>query len=310
MTGKTGTPQAKNFAFTDFELSDKLEAFNEYKDEIRAIAWALEICPSTKRKHHQGYIQTINRARYKKVQKLLKSPTAHIEAMKGSIMDNEIYCEKSGTLTQLGKFIRSGQRTDIESAAAILENGGKVEDVLNMDVKLFAKHFKALNAMKTIYDKQNRKNDRNVSVTVLVGSTGTGKSHQVMCKDDVFILDGGSPKDFPFDGYDGERILLIDDYHGWIKYAFLLRILDKYRLSLNIKHGRTWANWTQVYITTNVRPAYWYPAIDTSNLERRINHVFEVTNEGERKGVNTPVGVDWAFSRDVTSHYDIMAYAH
>lgn len=309
MPGTTGSKQARNFTFTDFELSDKESAFIEYPDEIRAIAWALEVCPSTQREHHQGYIQTIKRARYSKVQKLLKSPTAHIEAMKGSIMDNEIYCEKSGNLTQLGRFIRTGQRTDIEGAAALLKGGSKLSDILNDDAKLFAKHHRALRAMKEIYDKENRKGDRVVDVTVLVGSTGTGKSHQVMCNDDVFVLDAGASKDFLFDGYDGESILLIDDYNGWIKYAFLLRILDKYRLSLNVKHGKTWANWNQVFITSNMRPASWYPSGCTDSLKRRVTRVFEVVENDGFKGVNIPKSNDWAFDRTLGTEYDIMAYA-
>ena len=304
----TPPPQGRNFTFTDFELSDKEASYHEYKDEIRAVAWATEVCPTTQREHHQGYIQTVKRARHKKVQKLLKSPTAHIEVMRGSILDSEIYCEKTGVLNVLGEFVRQGKRTDLATAAKMLSDGKTMRDVLDTDVDLFAHNHKALQVMKGIYDRDNRQGDREVTTTVLVGLSGSGKSHQVMGLDDLFVLDAGASGDFQFDGYDGERNLLIDDFNGWIKYTFLLRVLDKYRLSLNVKHGRTWANWDNVYITTNVRPAYWYNNIQTANLQRRVTSVYEVTVRDGQQGVNIEQDKFWAFDLKRDTQYEGNAY--
>jgi hypothetical protein len=72
-----------------------------------------------------------------------------------------------------------------------------------------------------------------------------------------------------FNGYDGEKVLLIDDFNGWIKYT--LRILDGYPLRLNIKNGVTWARFDRVYITSNAKPANFYKREIKKNFKRRIN---------------------------------------
>ena len=96
---------------------------------------------------------------------------------------------------------------------------------------------------------------RDLKVTILWGPTGTGKTRQVMEKDNVYKID---PPYKWWDGYEGEEILLIDDYkRGAIDRGFLLNLLDGYRLRLETKGGHTWALWSQVYITTNYNPEIW-----------------------------------------------------
>jgi hypothetical protein len=128
--------------------------------------------------------------------------------------------------------------------------------------------------------------------------------------DDVFIMDKGSSQQFPFDGYQGEKAILIDDYSGWLDYEFLLRVLDKYKLRLNIKGSYTYANWNTVYITSNVRPRFWYRETkNTENLQRRITKVWEVVNDPELgQGHRHDKTVDWAFSWIVNSIYDRNSY--
>lgn len=76
-----------------------------------------------------------------------------------------------------------------------------------------------------------------------------------------------------FDGYTGQNIVLFDDFDsGQCSYRLLLKLLDRYPLSVQVKGGCV--NWRPriVYITSNRDPSMWYteePNIDA--LLRRID---------------------------------------
>ena len=64
---------------------------------------------------------------------------------------------------------------------------------------------------------------------------------------------------FPFDGYNGEPVLLLDDFRSSIVFNDLLRILDRYPLRVNIKGSHSWACWTKVIISANIALSEQYP---------------------------------------------------
>lgn len=74
-----------------------------------------------------------------------------------------------------------------------------------------------------------------------------------------------------FDGYQGQHTLILDDFSGdYCAFRYLLRLLDKYKLKVEIKGGFAWAVWTTVVITSNIHPVGWYHDTDTSPLQRRL----------------------------------------
>jgi len=91
-----------------------------------------------------------------------------------------------------------------------------------------------------------------------------------------------NPEDtFPFDGYEGQKEILIDDFYGNIKLNFLLKILDGHKLRINIKGGHRYALWNKVYITSNTQVDEWYQTIMLTNpklkdaLDRRITKTIQ-----------------------------------
>lgn len=84
-----------------------------------------------------------------------------------------------------------------------------------------------------------------------------------------------------FDGYSGQKTLILDDFSGdFCNYRFLLRLLDCYKMKIEVKGGHAWAVWTTVVITTNVHPSGWYPHVDTTPLQRRIKEIRMSTEKG------------------------------
>lgn len=88
-----------------------------------------------------------------------------------------------------------------------------------------------------------------------------------------------------WDGYEGQSLLILDDFTGWIPLTQLLNILDGYPMTLNVKNGRTMANWTTVVITSNLHPRDWYSKDVMAHhdhgraLKRRIDELWEVFSE-------------------------------
>ena len=70
-----------------------------------------------------------------------------------------------------------------------------------------------------------------------------------------------------WDGYDGEEILLIDDFYGQVQVARMLHLLRGYQCRLPIKGGFTYAQWQKVYITSNNPPHEWYMKWEKIPLE-------------------------------------------
>jgi hypothetical protein len=125
--------------------------------------------------------------------------------------------------------------------------------------------------------------DREISVDYVWGPAGSMKTSSVYDlygRRNVFAADFGSA--FPFDGYAGEPVLLLDDFRSSFVFNELLRVLDRYPLRLNIKGGHTWACWTKVVISANISLTEQYPNLSERKdpMLRRFEHgiVFEKTS--------------------------------
>lgn len=127
-----------------------------------------------------------------------------------------------------------------------------------------------------------------MEVEVLVGPTGCGKTSSIINDDnceEVFIVDTSNER-FPFDGYEGEKTILFDDFYGQIPYEQMLRYLDRYKVKLNIKNGHTYAAWNKVYITSNKEVCEWYNC-NMDAFNRRISKLLSFNQRGFRLDRNS-----------------------
>jgi len=83
---------------------------------------------------------------------------------------------------------------------------------------------------------------RRVSVLSLVGPTHTGKTRmavkmltELVGEDEIYTLDASNNTNTWWDGYCGQKAVIIDDFYGWIKYGHFLRVLDGYKIRLEVK---------------------------------------------------------------------------
>ena len=266
--------QSKNWCFTDFDLLDWGQIFKN-NEEIGYVCYGEEICPKTKKKHYQGWLQVTKKKRLTGVKKLCQSKKLHVEACRGTESENNKYCEKDNKYIKMGEFTTQGKRTDLDSLKKIIDRGGTLEEIANENFQSFIQYHRGFQKYKNMIDKRLRSGFRKVKVIHIHGKTGSGKTKAAMEYKDVYKINGDSMQ--WWDGYNGEKTLVIDEYDNQIPCTKLLGILDGYQLRLDLKGSFTYANWDKVIITSNLRKLH--PNAKKSHrsaLKRRISEIIKM----------------------------------
>ena len=221
-----------------------------------------------------------------------KLGNAHIETMRGTKEQAEDYIEKRGKFEEKGEIIldrqgsidkienNQGYRTDwanfdkialqddFDLNDYILKNqitGKKEKDCINRYTRLMQTKAQAFRKLEVVY---------------VEGETGQGKTKGVYDRHnakDIFRISQDNTNSFKFDGYQGEKILLLDELRpNQIATSYLFQILDGYPMRVNVKGGYMWAQWEKIYITTCYSLDNWYkvdkskPYFDT---EEKVENV-------------------------------------
>lgn len=219
--------------------------------------------------HVQGYIAFKNATTMGGCKKIV-GERAHVEAARADEKANIAYCTKASTRVEgpweFGHAKQPGKRSDLAEAAEIVKKSGSLRDVDPVAIVKFGRGLRDLAAM-------NKVPFRSVNVVFCGGPTGIGKTYMlcgpgpVFKPEQVYKLSYSNGGNTWFDGYDGEPVLVIDEFAGQIPLPKLLQMLDGYSLSVEIKGGRVQARWTTVIITSNLEPVEWYPAVKDKHPE-------------------------------------------
>lgn len=230
----------------------------------------------TKNKHFQGFIifkdKNTSLSKCKKV-----DGEAHWEAAKGNIQQNIKYCNKEGKATYDGSLDGCGQgtRSDLIEVGNMLRAGASIAKINDQQTSTFIKYSNGIMKSKYYFDKEKAEEFRTVEVEVYWGDTGVGKTKKAR-EEGGFILSEPNNGVVWFDGYDGEKTLIIDDFYGWIKQHTLLRICDGHPYHCAVKGSYTWAKWTKVIFTSNKDPEEWYKDGLSEAMKRRITKIVKL----------------------------------
>lgn len=222
--------------------------------------------------HLQGYLELRSTQRMTAIKKFL--PRAHLETRKGTREQAREYCQKDGSCVEMGSWEAGGQgsRNDLRPVMAAIKQGTKTLDVIESNPNAYARYTKFFEKYQGLIEKETTQAFRDVHVEVHVGAAGCGKTrHAHETHPGLFTVN--CEDSFPFDGYDGEDTILLDDFEGTIRYHQLLRVLDGHQYRCNVKGGHRYAKWTTVIITSNTKPEYWYRIGLTDALARRFKRV-------------------------------------
>lgn len=110
------------------------------------------------------------------------------------------------------------------------------------------------------------------------GPTGVGKSHRswneaLATGKDVYVK---CPRSKFWTGYQGEPIVIIEEFRGRIDITYLLIWLDRYPHRVEIKCSGRPSEVEYIIINSNLHPRKWYPDLDDATyqaLKRRLKIV-------------------------------------
>lgn len=238
--------------------------------------------------HLQAYFETTTRVRMSKMRNMLKVPGHacrwHLEKRLGTQEQAVVYCKKDNNWEEFGllstklvgssnapKKGRTHQADQLDQLKDVVKTHG-LKGAFEFDFANTVRFHSGLSKFITTISPEAR--TMPPKCEVFVGPTGTGKTR--MCWEfinkffggDVYVH-GGNPRFF--DGYNGQRVVLFDDFDGSQLSLGRLKVLtDRYICSVEIKGGTV--NWkpTRILFTTNTPVERWYPGY-TEPLLRRMD---------------------------------------
>lgn len=240
-------------------------------DRVRGMSWQLEICPSTNRLHVQGVVQYKDKVTLNTAQQIISVGSSHMEACRGSIDKNLGYVSKGdsaveGTHRKLGSFVGQGQRTDLEEYSAAIVAGANLPQLVDKGfAKMIVKYPSGTKALiETIDNKHVRNMAERPIVRVFWGPTSVGKS--VRAKTEALDRARGNlegvywktPSSKWWDGYVGQKYVIIDEFAGQVPITTLNEWLDHGAARVEFKGGSCQLRATHFWITSNIRPEDWY----------------------------------------------------
>lgn len=244
--------------------------------DIRYFIAGKETCPTTGRVHWQSYVELNKTMRFTAIKKLFKDNTIHLETRKGSRDQARDYCKKDGHWVEHGKWISGqGHRSDLESVVDQLKTGTKLSEVMLANPKLYCQYRNGLKDIASAVTKSNTKAFRQLNVTLLTGPTGCGKTRKAM-ENCTYRIQGTQLA--WWQDYDGEDAICIDEYNNDVNITEMLNLLDGYQLRLNVKGTHTYANWTKVYITTNLTVDELHKSAKPAHREALFRRITTIEN--------------------------------
>lgn len=270
--------KGKTWKIVDYDTSKKRIQFYMDLDKTR-MALGREVCPTTNRLHLQIYITFRRSYSFSSLQKITK--TARLERA----IDLDWNYELKDMNYILDDRRKQGSRTDLKKLKADLEDGHNMRYITNNPEYWNLKNWRTAEKWLTYNEKPRPVAP--IEVIVLWGSSGVGKTKSVYDRYDTGT-EVFQPVSYKWwDGYDGHKVILIDEFRSdWCSFHQLLRLIDIYPLRVECKGGSRQAQWDTIYITSNKHPEMWYQTNEeVKQLLRRITKIIHLEEDQNRTEV-------------------------
>lgn len=228
-------------------------------------------------------------------------PAAHIEATRGSSQDNREYIRKEGkwqedgkketnlpeTFEEYGEMPQDARQKNETVSACVLEmikDGCSNAAIIDAHPSYLTKADKIEQARQLLRAEQYQEVWRDIHVTYLFGETGTGKTRSVMEQYGYSNVFRVTNYQHPFDGYNGQDVIVFEEFRSSLPIGDMLTYLDGYPCTLPCRYANKVACFTKVYIISNISLEEQYPNIQFDQpttwnaFVRRIHTTHEYRN--------------------------------
>jgi len=245
-------------------------------------------------------------------------PTAHIEAVAGSIEQNLDYLKKEGKWAGTAKSETSVTGTFEELGDRPPQNLGKNKDMedlyhmivdeglsnaevirLNQDYIL---QIEKLDRIRTIHLQDKFKGMRrlDLEVTYMFGQTGTGKSRGILDQYGDANVYRVTDYDHPFDHYSCESVLVFEEFRSSLTMTDMLNYLDIYPITLKARYSNKYACFNRVFIVTNWELESQYAErqiTDKESWQAFLRRIHKVVHYKTKDNVTTYDSIDAYINR-------------
>lgn len=271
------------FTLNNPELYGPLPAtWNSLGNKLTLLVYQYEIGQNNT-EHIQGYVEFQSRKKLSTLKKI--NAAVHWEKRQGNREQAIAYCTKEATRKpntvpyqwpeNLPKSGDSDKTDEYEVIKKKIQNGVSLKEVADDHFRVFLRSNRALKEYEALC--KPARTEKTI-VIVIYGPTGTGKSKWCHTH---FPSAYWKSKNEWWDHYNGQDCVVIDEFYGWFKYDYFLRLLDRYPFITEYKGGSKDFNSKLIIITSNKNPNEWYKKFDTSPMFRRFDHVWEFHTLGE-----------------------------
>lgn len=255
---------SRHWCLTIFEeySTEDVQTLFSLREDVRYWILQRERCPTTEKLHYQCYVEFKGNKRLSGVKKIF-GQTVHAEPRKRPRDNAREYCRKAetrvcgpweGGVWQAGQ----GTRTDLAAIKARLDEGATEKEIADEHFEAWVRYNKAFNRYKSLGQPRR---DFKTELHILWGAPGTGKTMYIYDnheRDEIYPLPRPNGGSVWFDGLTTQKVIIIDDFYGWIPIHLLLILADRYPAQVATKGGHTQFLCTHLYITSNKPPEEWY----------------------------------------------------
>lgn len=174
---------------------------------------------------------------------------------------------------------RQGARNDIVELYEMIKDGASNVEIMEHNPKHMMHLDKVERARQSYRESIFADTWRNLEVTYIWGTTGSGKTRSVMEKYGYSNVYRVSDYQHPFDSYAGQDVILFEEFRSSLRISDMLKYLDGYPVELPARYCNKVACFTKVYFCTNIDLRYQYSDIQEDCREtwnaflRRIDFV-------------------------------------
>lgn len=154
---------------------------------------------------------------------------------------------------------------------AALDAGASERDIADEHFGTWCRNYRAFERYRRI---TNPGRSEQTKVVVFFGPSGSGKSHraEAMAGSSAYwaVRSPSAPNGVWWDGYEGQDVVILDEFYGWIKRDFLYRLCDRYPLHVETKGGAVQFIPKTIIFTSNSPPDEWYKNVGLGAMIRRL----------------------------------------
>ena len=226
----------------------------------------------------------------------------HIDKANGSNRENKDYVRKEGkwaddakhetnkpeTFEEFGELPpdRTNAESQAEQIVQMIRDGMTNAQILEQCPTAYNKMAHIEQTRQALLEERYKDTWRDLTVTYLWGDPGAGKTRSIMEKygySNVYRVTNYDSH--PFDGYQGQDVIVFEEFRSGIKIQDMLNYLDGYPVNLPCRYANKVACYTKVYLISNIPLDKQYPNIQTDSPEtwsafcRRIHQIEHLTTQ-------------------------------